>query len=58
MLVLRKKRIALTTFFVFMSVFTFMFTSAKKENTETQETVVLPISRKNHSSRCRTRNPR
>lgn len=48
MLILKKKQIALATVCVFVSVFTFMFTTAKKE---TQETVVLPISRKDNNTR-------
>lgn len=51
MLVLRKKQIALATVCVFVSVFTFMFTTAKSK---TQETVVLPISRKDNNIRCGT----
>lgn len=54
MLVLRKKQVALATVCVFVSVFTFMFTSAKKENKETEETVVLPVSRENNNLRCWT----
>lgn len=51
MVVLSKKRITLVALCACLSVFTFMFTTAKKE---TKETVVLPVSRKNNSIRCRS----
>lgn len=55
MVILRRKQIILMTLCVFISVFTFMFTTAKEE---TNETVVLPISRKNYNLRCGTWNSR
>lgn len=45
MVILRKKQLIMITMFVFLSVFTFMFSTAKQDNI--QETVVLPVSRKN-----------
>lgn len=45
MLILSKKRISLVLVCVFVSVFTFMFTTAKKEE-NTIETVTLPVSGK------------
>lgn len=49
MLVLRKKQIAMATLCMCLSIFTFMFTTAKQE---TEETVVLPVSRKDYNFRC------
>ena len=49
MLVLRKKQIVITTMCIFLSVFTFMFSTAKgdiNENKSVKETVSLPISGK------------
>lgn len=48
MLVLRKKQIVITTMCIFLSIFTFMFSTANKktdENKNVKETVSLPISR-------------
>lgn len=50
MVILSKKRISLIALCACISVFTFMFTTAKQE---TKETVVLPVSRENNSNRCR-----
>ena len=49
MLVLRKKQIVIITLCTFLSVFTFMFSTANKdinENKSVKETVSLPISGK------------
>lgn len=56
MLVLRKKQIVFTTLCVLVSIFSFMFTSAKKNNPtpQTKETVSLPVSRKNSCIRRRS----
>lgn len=53
MLVLNKKRIILVAICLCISVFAFMLNSSKEEQ-ETQETVVLPVSRQNYNNRCRT----
>lgn len=45
MLVLSKKRISLVLVCVFISVFTFMFSTAKKDE-NTLQTVTLPVSGK------------
>lgn len=45
MLVLRKKQIVIATLCAFFSIFTFMFTTAKKDVNTSEETVSLPISR-------------
>ena len=62
MFVIRKKQIVFTTVCVLVSIFTFMFTSAKFNNTnttaQTKETVSLPVSRKNNCIRCWSRRPR
>lgn len=55
MVVLNKKRITLVAVCACLSIFTFMFTTAKQD---TKETVVLPVSRKNNSIRCRARRSR
>ena len=49
MLVLRKKQIILATVCACLSIFTFMFTTAKEP---VKETVSLPVSRKNYCIRC------
>ena len=53
MLVLRKKRITLVALCTCLSIFAFMFTTAKEETNKTKETVTLPVSRKNNSFRRR-----
>ena len=54
MLVIRKKQIVIATMFTFLSIFTFMFTTASKETKEDiKETVSIPSSRKSNSVRCR-----
>ena len=63
MLVIRKKQIIFTTTCVLVSIFTFIFTSAKfnnttDTNTQTKETVSLPVSRKNNCIRCGARRTR
>ena len=46
MLVLKKKQIAIATMCMFLSIFTFMFTTANKNTNESiKETVSLPVSR-------------
>ncbi|MBR3255020.1 MAG: hypothetical protein IKF97_02160 [Clostridia bacterium] len=52
MLILRKKQIVFTTMCILLSIFTFMFTTAQKNETasSTKETVSLPVSRKNNST--------
>ena len=51
MLILRKKQIVFTTMCILLSIFTFMFTTAQKNETasSTKETVSLPVSRKNNT---------
>lgn len=49
MYVLSKKRIILVVICMFVSVFAFIL---NEKNDKTQETVVLPVSRKNYSNRC------
>lgn len=46
MIVLSKKRIGIVILSVFVSVFTFMFASSKRENNNTITTVTLPVSGK------------
>ena len=46
MLVLKKKQIVIATMCAFLSIFTFMFTTANNTNENvTKETVSLPVSR-------------
>ena len=49
MLVLRKKQIIMASLLASLSIFTFMFTTAKEQ---VKETVSLPVSRKNRCIRC------
>ncbi len=50
MVILKRKQLIMMTMFIFLSVFTFMFSTAKQEKNEIQETVVLPVSRKNRNT--------
>ncbi|MBP3800866.1 MAG: hypothetical protein J6I85_02380 [Clostridia bacterium] len=50
MVILKRKQITIATLCACLSIFTFMFTAGHQEKTE--ETVVLPVSRKENNFRC------